>query len=303
MPNSDTRVATAPAIMTAITTGPPDQLVGQIAPRGRRSRAPIVTDRLRGLVTLAGDHDDVAAVGAGESPARSRAGGRVRRRLVHGRARSMPADGGVDDRQRILVARVVGRDDHPIGTGDRGAPHQRPLLAIAVAAAAEHDRCIAARPTTSRGRGEQPRRGRRACGRSRRSRSERSRRRVATDLETPGHRGRRRDAGGGVVGVDAERGQRRSSAASEFITLNAPADRHRDAPARAMRIGARSAVTSIVGRIGQRDTGTIGIVGGVEQQPPVRIVDVGHADRRSATGVNSRALARKYASIEPCRSR
>ena len=46
-------------------------------------------------------------------------------------------DDRVDDRLRILAARIVVRDDHDVGELGGDAPHLRPLLAVAVAAAAE----------------------------------------------------------------------------------------------------------------------------------------------------------------------
>ena len=44
-----------------------------------------------------------------------------------------------DDRRRILGARVVGGDDRQVGVARRDLAHERPLAAIAIAAAAEHD--------------------------------------------------------------------------------------------------------------------------------------------------------------------
>ena len=43
------------------------------------------------------------------------------------------------DRRGILGARIVGRDDRPVGERRGDPPHQRPLLAVAVAARAEDD--------------------------------------------------------------------------------------------------------------------------------------------------------------------
>src|SRR5690606_3669314 len=44
-----------------------------------------------------------------------------------------------DDRNTILVARVVVGHDHAIRPAFRGLPHQRPFAPIALAAATEHD--------------------------------------------------------------------------------------------------------------------------------------------------------------------
>ena len=51
--------------------------------------------------------------------------------------RRRPADDLVDDRARVLAARVVGGDDRDVGEVARDPAHHRPLLAVAVAAAAE----------------------------------------------------------------------------------------------------------------------------------------------------------------------
>lgn len=45
----------------------------------------------------------------------------------------------VDDRPRVLPARIVGRHDHTVGMGQRGVEHQRPLAPVAIAPAAEDD--------------------------------------------------------------------------------------------------------------------------------------------------------------------
>ena len=51
----------------------------------------------------------------------------------------MPADDLVDDRLRLLGARVVGGDDREVRQPRRDLAHHRPLAAVAVAARAEHD--------------------------------------------------------------------------------------------------------------------------------------------------------------------
>ena len=102
-------------------------------------RDDLVADGLGGLVALAGDHDDVAGPGPGDAHTRS-----PPRRSISTCASPRPGrvdafDRCVDDRLRVLVARVVGRDDDESACCRRGRAHQRTLLRVAVAAAAEHD--------------------------------------------------------------------------------------------------------------------------------------------------------------------
>ena len=60
--NSDTMPATTPAIMTAITARPPWTRTSRATARSSNGSTS-VADRLRGLVTLAGDDHDVAGLG------------------------------------------------------------------------------------------------------------------------------------------------------------------------------------------------------------------------------------------------
>src|SRR5204862_767943 len=95
-----------------------------------RQLAPVL-ELLTQLVTLARDHDDVA--GPGE-----RDGALDRRVAVDDRLAAGPVlDPGedlLDDRLRILRARVVGRDDRVVGEARGDRAHLRALAAIAVAA-------------------------------------------------------------------------------------------------------------------------------------------------------------------------
>ena len=51
-----------------------------------------------------------------------------------------PRDHGIDDGQRILRARVVGRDDHLVGEGGGDAAHLGTLLAVSITTTSEdHD--------------------------------------------------------------------------------------------------------------------------------------------------------------------
>src|SRR5262245_5950830 len=95
---------------------------------------------LIGLVTLPGDDHRVAGLGPAErgtDRARAIGLGREAARLSTGAAR---ADHDlVDDRLRPLRARVVGGHPHLIAEPRRDLAHDRPLGAVAVAAAAEDD--------------------------------------------------------------------------------------------------------------------------------------------------------------------
>src|SRR3954451_16202001 len=86
------------------------------------------------LVALAGDDHDVARLGDRD------------RSLDRGAAVDLDVDAAPaalqdlgDDGLRVLIARVVGRDDHDVGLVARDRAHERPLRAVAVAAGAEHD--------------------------------------------------------------------------------------------------------------------------------------------------------------------
>src|SRR6185503_7208293 len=96
-------------------------------------------DLLPLLVALAGDQDDVAVARALERACDSAAP--VRLDVEVGRA----GEHLVDDRERILAARVVGGDDRDVGELRRDASHEWALLAIAVPAAADDAEQTAAR--------------------------------------------------------------------------------------------------------------------------------------------------------------
>ena len=105
------------------------------APRSRRRTGPCGRlELLALLVPLAGDHDHVARLGSGD-----RLGDRLAAVDVCARRRGpAPTRISLDDRLGVLGARVVGGDDHPVGQPPGDLAHQRPLAAVAVAAAAEH---------------------------------------------------------------------------------------------------------------------------------------------------------------------
>jgi len=86
------------------------------------------------LVALARDDDDVARPGELDGALDRRAP--VDDGLDAG-AVADPLEDLRDDRLWILGARIVGRDDHRVGQARGDLPHQRPLAAITVAAAAE----------------------------------------------------------------------------------------------------------------------------------------------------------------------
>ena len=84
-----------------------------------------------GIGPLAGNHDDIAFTRVGECLL-------DRGATVDDDLQPAVRD-LLGDRLRVLAPRVVGRDDHAVGALGGDASHQRPLLAIAVAAGAEHD--------------------------------------------------------------------------------------------------------------------------------------------------------------------
>ena len=102
--------------------------------------------------------------------------------LDHVVVRARPGDDLVDDRARILAARIVAGDDHLVGEARGDCPHQRPLAGIAVAAAAEDaDEASAGhaalRPAArARAACPAPSPARPACARSRRRRADARRR-------------------------------------------------------------------------------------------------------------------------------
>ena len=117
-------------------------------PRARAALAvverwPLAADDLVVLVALARDQHDVARRRPRQRPRRSP---RARSRSTRARARLAHAlEDHRDDARRVLGARVVVGDDDAIGEPLGRRAHQRPLAAVAVAAAAEHDSHAAAR--------------------------------------------------------------------------------------------------------------------------------------------------------------
>jgi hypothetical protein len=100
-----------------------------------------VGELLPGLVALAGDQHDVAGCSAGQRGRMASAPVGLDDHLRRGAGVDRgprPALHRVEDRGRVLRAGVVGGEYRPVGEGGRG-PHRAPLLAVAVAAAAEHD--------------------------------------------------------------------------------------------------------------------------------------------------------------------
>src|SRR5262249_52085834 len=112
------------------------------------------------LVALARDHDDVARLRALERPGDRAPTIDLDLRLAHHARQHL-----VDDRAWILAARVVGRHDRRIGERRSDAAHERPLLPVALAAAAEDadGRAAGGPPREARSR------ARRACASSRRA--------------------------------------------------------------------------------------------------------------------------------------
>src|SRR5205823_884962 len=94
-----------------------------------------VADDLIGLVSLAGDNDDVGRGGAVDGVGDGVA-------AVLDRLDVRAGDAGhdlLDDRLRILAAGVVAGDDDAVGHARGDLPHLRALPLVAVAAAAEDD--------------------------------------------------------------------------------------------------------------------------------------------------------------------
>lgn len=87
------------------------------------------------LVALAGDEHHVAPIGFGDG---TRDGGIALGLGLHRGAGDRAQQDLVQDGARRLVARVVAGHDHRVGALLRDAAHERPLGAVAVAAAAEH---------------------------------------------------------------------------------------------------------------------------------------------------------------------
>ena len=95
-------------------------------------REDLAADLLSRLVSLAGDHDDVAGAGLLDRALDRRAPVELDLDVAAG-----AGDDLVDDRLRILAARVVRRDHRDVGELGGDTPHHRPLLAVAVAAGAD----------------------------------------------------------------------------------------------------------------------------------------------------------------------
>ena len=134
VPNSETIIAHAPPIMTAIIGAPAAGLAGDGAVVEVEH---LVADGLGAFVTLAGDQHDVA----GSRRTKGDLYGLPAIWFDHNAATVVggdPLQSGIDDRQRVLGAWVVGGDDDVIGQPRGHGTHQRPLLAIAITAAAEH---------------------------------------------------------------------------------------------------------------------------------------------------------------------
>ena len=122
-------------------------------------------DLLVGLVALAGD---AAPRRASSAPAMAVLDRARRDRPRPRSSAAMPSRICVDDRERILAARVVGGDDHAVGEARGDRAHQRALGRVAVAAGAEHDReAPAARCARPAAAPAAPSRARPACARSR----------------------------------------------------------------------------------------------------------------------------------------
>ena len=166
---------------------------------------------------LAGDHDDVT-----RRRERHRAvdGAAAVGVDLHARARSL--QDVLDDRERLLAARVVGRDDDVVGPlhGDRA--HHGPLAAVAVAPGAEHaDDPAVAEPA---GRLEH---GVERVGRVRVVDDDRERLALVDRLEPTGHAGHRPDALRQVLVVDIEEDARRDDA-QHVLDVEAAAQRRLD---------------------------------------------------------------------------
>ena len=115
------------------------------APAARRSASRATTrssngqllagDLLALLVALAGDHDNVPGLGQPDRARDRRAPVGIDLDVHPGALEDV-----LDDRERLLAARVVGRDIDDVGEIGGDLAHQRPLAAVAVAAGAEDAR-------------------------------------------------------------------------------------------------------------------------------------------------------------------
>ena len=108
-----------------------------------RDLAVVEVDRAVGedlvvLVSLAGDQHGVAGLGERDRTRDRRARGRPRPATMRPRVAQAVLD-LQDDPDGILGARIVARHDDAVRRDSRGRAHERPLVGIPVAAAAEHD--------------------------------------------------------------------------------------------------------------------------------------------------------------------
>src|SRR5258707_5581553 len=93
-------------------------------------------DDLPGLVTLAGDQQNVARLERGHGAADRLA---AIADLAHVRRAGRPLHDGGADRGGIFAARIVVGDDNPVGALGRGCAHQWSLAPVTGAAGAQHD--------------------------------------------------------------------------------------------------------------------------------------------------------------------
>ena len=192
----------------------------------------------------------------------------------------------VDDRLRILAARVVGGDDRDVGELGREPPHQRPLAAVAVAAGADDADHAAARCELARGAQDVLERARLVGVVD----DHRERLPLVDRLEAPGHAAHRLEPARDRVVVDAEQ-PRSGERAERVLDVEAAAQLDVD-PVERLRAELR------VVREAERER-----VRQLRREPPsvlVADVDRGAAATRSR---KSRRFAWKYDSMSPWKSR
>src|SRR3954452_5068493 len=225
------------------------------------------------LVALAGDDHDVARLGDRD------------RSLDRGAAVDLDVDAAPaalqdlgDDRLRVLVARVVRRDDHDVGlvAGDRA--HERPLRAVAVPAGAEHDDEA---PARERARGAQHVVER--VGRVGVVDEHRERLALVDRLEAARHAHGPGEAVGDRRIVEPQRA-RRGHRAEHVQHVEAPRQRRvqlepLDRKARAARVALDPPRAHLGVKRVDADPDRVGEV--ERQAHPVRIVDVDHRDLRA----------------------
>ena len=132
----------------------------------------------------------------------------------------------LDDRERILAARVVGRDDDVVGPLHGDGAHHGPLAAVAVASGAEHADHPAVAELAGRLEHDVER-----VGRVRVVDDDRERLALVDRLEPAGHAGHRPHALGQVVVVDVEQ-DARGDHAEDVLDVEPPAQRRLDLDAR-----------------------------------------------------------------------